>query len=164
MTPLEISSFRAIYFSDCVFNLTMPKWLDITNFISLNKNKNMQKEKLNKGTTFLTIIVNRTKRNAFFTKIHFLDISLGLKLPELKVHTHAASKNIILRNSRTFHFFRRVWVQTISTNYDHFGWESFDNLCTCSNNLHYFKVFIVVKLLNFHQKPHEFRKFWMATI
>ena len=44
--------------------------------------------------TFLTIIVNRTKRNAFFTKIHVLDISLGLKLPELKVHTHVASKNI----------------------------------------------------------------------
>ena len=39
----------------------------------------------------------------------------------------------ILRNSRTFHFFRRVWVQTISANYDNFGWENFDNLCTCSN-------------------------------
>ena len=121
-TPLEISSFRAIYFSDCVFNLTMPKWLDVTNFIS-----RYIEEKLNRGTTFLTIIVNRTKRNASFTKIHVLDISLGLTLPELKV-----------RNSRTFHFFRRVWVQTISTNYDNFGWENFDNLCTCSNNLHYF--------------------------
>ena len=41
MTPLEISSFRAIYFSDCVFNLTMPKWSDITNFISSNKNRNI---------------------------------------------------------------------------------------------------------------------------
>ena len=39
----EISSFRAIYFSDFVFNLTMPKWLDITNFISSNKNKNTKK-------------------------------------------------------------------------------------------------------------------------
>ena len=80
MTPLEISSLRAIYLSDCVFNLTMPKW-----YI---------KEKLNKGTTFSTIIENRTKRNAYFTKIHVLDISLGLKLQELKVHTHVASKNI----------------------------------------------------------------------
>ena len=88
MAPLEISSFRAIYFSHCVFNLTMPKRLDITNFISSNK------EKLNKGTTFLMIIVNRTKRNTLFTKIHVLDISLGLKLLELKVHTHVASKNI----------------------------------------------------------------------
>ena len=71
----------------------------------------------------------------------------------------------ILRNSRTFHFFRRVWVQTISTKYDNFGWENFDNLCTCSNNLHYFKVFIVVQSLNFHiEKPHQFTKFWMATI
>ena len=52
------------------------------------------KEKLNKGTTFSTIIENRTKRNAYFTKIHVLDISLGLKLQELKVHTHVASKNI----------------------------------------------------------------------
>ena len=67
----------------------MQKWLDITNFIS-----RYIKEKLNKGTTFLTIIENRTKRNAFFTKIHVLDISLGLKLPELKVHAHVASKNI----------------------------------------------------------------------
>ena len=40
------------------------------------------------------MIVNRTKRNAFFTKIHVLDISLGSKLPELKVHTHVGSKNI----------------------------------------------------------------------
>ena len=55
--------------------------------------------------TFLTIIVNRTKRNAFFTKIHVLDTSLGFKLPELKVHTHVASKNI---KKRTFDFFRRV--------------------------------------------------------
>ena len=50
-------------------------------------------EKLNKGTTFLTIIENRTKRNAFFTKINVLDISLGLKLPELTVHTYVSSKN-----------------------------------------------------------------------
>ena len=67
----------------------MPKWLDVTNFIS-----RYIKEKLNKGTTFSTIIENRTKRNAFFTKIHVLDISLGLKSPELKGHTHVASKNI----------------------------------------------------------------------
>ena len=67
----------------------MPKWLDITNFIS-----RYIEEKLNKGTTFLTIIVHRTKRNAFFTKIHVLDISLGLKLPALNVYTHVASKNI----------------------------------------------------------------------
>ena len=37
----EISSFRAIYFSDYVFNLTMLKWLDITNFIFSNKNENI---------------------------------------------------------------------------------------------------------------------------
>ena len=45
-------------------------------------------EKLNKGTTFLTIIVKRTKRNA-----NVLDISLGLKSPKLKVHTYVSSKN-----------------------------------------------------------------------
>ena len=44
-TNFEISSFRAIYFTDCVFNLTMPKWLDIINFISSNKNKNRRKAK-----------------------------------------------------------------------------------------------------------------------
>ena len=48
----EILSFRAIYFSDCVFNLTMLKWLDITNFIFSNK-----KYIENNGTTFLTITV-----------------------------------------------------------------------------------------------------------
>ena len=40
-------------------------------------------------------MVNRTKRNAFFfTKINVLDISLGLKLPKLKVHAYVCSKNI----------------------------------------------------------------------
>ena len=46
-TNFEISSFGAIYFSDCVFNLTMPKWLDITNFISSNKNIKYIEGKLN---------------------------------------------------------------------------------------------------------------------
>ena len=64
----------------------------------------------------------------------------------------------ILRNSQTLYFFRRARVQTFSTNYDNFGSENFDNLCTCSNNLHYFfknkdlKVFIIFKILNFHIK------------
>ena len=62
-TSFEISSFRAIHFYDCVFNLTMPKWLDITNFISSNK-----------------IAQSETH---FFTK----------KLAELKVHMYVSSKN-----------------------------------------------------------------------
>ena len=89
----------------------MPKWLDITNFIS-----RYIKEKLNKGTTFLTIIENRTKRNAFFTKIHVLDISLGLKLPELKVHAHVASKNIKKLTDISF------LQACLSTDYQHKLW------------------------------------------
>ena len=44
-TNFKILSFRAIYFSDGVFNLTMLKWLDITNFIF--SNKKYIKKKLN---------------------------------------------------------------------------------------------------------------------
>ena len=94
----------------------MPKWLDITNFISSTKNKNYIEEKLNKGSTFLTIIVNKTKRNAFFTKIHVLDISLGLKFSELKVHTHVASKNIKKLTDISF------LQACLSTDYQHKLW------------------------------------------
>ena len=44
------------------------------------------------------------RETQFFTKIN-LDISLGLKLPKLKVHTYVFSKN-----SQTFYFFRQGQV------------------------------------------------------
>ena len=43
----EILTFRAIYFSDCAFNLTMSNWLNIVNFIFRTRNTCCTDEKLN---------------------------------------------------------------------------------------------------------------------
>ena len=80
-TNFEILSFRAIYVSDGVFNLTMLKWLDITNFIFSNKKIYREKAKQSMVRHFWrSQYEHRTKWNAFFIKINVLDISLGLKL------------------------------------------------------------------------------------
>ena len=56
--------------------------------------------------TFLTIIVNRAKRNAFFYKNKRLGHFTWIKVTKIKSSSKVPRK--ILRNSETFHFFRRV--------------------------------------------------------
>ena len=69
-TNFEILSFRVIYFSDCVFNLTVLKWLDITNFIFSNKKVYREKAKQSMIRHFWrSQYVHRTKWNAFFIKM-----------------------------------------------------------------------------------------------
>ena len=56
--------------------------------------------------TFLTIRVNRAKRNAFFYKNKRLGHFTWIKVTKIKSSLKVPGK--ILRNSETFHFFRRV--------------------------------------------------------
>ena len=90
-TNFEILSLRAIYFSDCVFNLTMLKLLDITNLIF--SNKNIYRKKLNNGTTFLMITVRaQNKVESIFYKNKCIGHFTWIKVtPKLKIYTYVFS-------------------------------------------------------------------------